>query len=81
MLFGQQLEGLQTLNLKFCTKLVSVPESEYILNCAVIIGLTTTPPLSKGIGHLVNLQSLKMQGCSELESLPESELHDAVNNV
>lgn len=75
MLFGQQLEGLQTLNLKFCTKLVSVPESiGHLVNLQSLKmqGCSELESLPESLAQLQNLEELNLYLCDKLKALPDS---------
>ena len=67
--FGM-LSGLEKLNLRYCQRIQSLPDSESPHSESFYFYFL----FSEGFGQLASLADLNMQQCHKLESLPEGQL-------
>ncbi|XP_045791787.1 disease resistance protein RPV1-like [Trifolium pratense] len=69
----EYLVGLQTLNLKLCSNLVSLPNNIGCLSSLTELSLegSSIVNLPKSIAHLSSLKSLNLSDCKRLECVPK----------
>ncbi|KDP38818.1 hypothetical protein JCGZ_04975 [Jatropha curcas] len=74
-----QLENLEILNLKGCSKLEECPELPCNLR-ELNLSKTAIKQLPSSIGHCFQLVALSLRGCTNLQNLPDCQLQSLEHN-